>query len=139
MAVEAIGAATAATGHSGTGSGAGMAVRHEVRPGRGASLAEEASFGGALDRATLAGAVPGGNPAGPALSGVMQALEQVNDRARGVADFAASVTASGREMTPAEIVMLTMRCQEFMFHCQLSANIANRTSDGLQQLFRQQS
>jgi hypothetical protein len=36
------------------------------------------------------------------------------------------------------MVMLSMRCQEFMFHCQLTSNIANRTSDGLQQLFRQQ-
>ena len=42
-------------------------------------------------------------------------------------------------MTPGEVVMLTVRCQEFMFHCQLTSNIANRTSDGLQQLFRQQA
>ena len=42
-------------------------------------------------------------------------------------------------MSPGEMVMLTVRCQEFMFHCQLTSNIANRTSDGLQQLFRQQS
>jgi len=26
-----------------------------------------------------------------------------------------------------------------MFHCQLTSNIANRTADGLQQLFRQQA
>ena len=42
-------------------------------------------------------------------------------------------------MTPGDMVSLTMRCQEFMFHCQLMSNIANRTSDGLQQLFRQQA
>ena len=40
---------------------------------------------------------------------------------------------------PGEIMKLTVRCQEFMFHCQLTSNIANRTSDGLQQLFRQQA
>jgi hypothetical protein len=42
-------------------------------------------------------------------------------------------------MTPGDMMMLTVRCQEFMFHCQLTSNIANRTSDGLQQLFRQQA
>jgi hypothetical protein len=47
--------------------------------------------------------------------------------------------AKGHEMTPGDMMNLTMRCQEFMFHCQLTSNIANRTSDGLQQLFRQQS
>ncbi|MFN3592256.1 MAG: hypothetical protein ACK4TG_08720, partial [Thermaurantiacus sp.] len=107
--------------------------RH-LAAGRGASLAEEASFRGALERATLLAAVPGADPIGPAARGVMSALEHVNAQARGVAEFAASVTASGREMTPAEVITLTMRCQEFMFHCQLSSNIANRTSDGLQQL-----
>lgn len=111
----------------------------ELAAGRGASLAEEASFAGALDRATLMAAAPGADPLGPAARGIMSALEHVNGQAKGVAEFAASVTASGREMTPAEIITLTMRCQEFMFHCQLSSNIANRTSDGLQQLFRQQS
>lgn len=111
----------------------------QTRAGPGASLAAEASFAGALDRATLAGAVPGQTPIGPAMDGVMAALEQVNAEGRAVSDYASAITASGREMTPAEIVSLTMRCQEFMFHCQLSSNIANRTSDGLQQLFRQQS
>jgi hypothetical protein len=47
--------------------------------------------------------------------------------------------AAVREMSPGQIVTLTVRCQEFMFHCQLMSNIANRTADGLQQLFRQQS
>jgi len=42
-------------------------------------------------------------------------------------------------MTPGEMVMLSVKCHEFMFHCQLTSNAANRTSDGLQQLFRQQA
>jgi hypothetical protein len=32
-----------------------------------------------------------------------------------------------------------MRSHEFLFHCELVANVANRSSDGMQQLFRQQS
>ena len=56
----------------------------------------------------------------------------------GKIDFSAA-QAAGRDMSPSEMVQLTVRCQEFMFHCQLTSNIANRTSDGLQQLFRQQA
>jgi hypothetical protein len=42
-------------------------------------------------------------------------------------------------LKPSELMMLTMRSHEFLFHCELTANVANRSSDGMQQLFRQQS
>lgn len=44
-----------------------------------------------------------------------------------------------RDMKPSELMMLTMRSHEFLFHCELVSNVANRSSDGVQQLFRQQS
>jgi hypothetical protein len=47
--------------------------------------------------------------------------------------------AAQSELKPGELMMLTMRSHEFLFHCELTANVANRSSDGLQQLFRQQS
>jgi len=34
---------------------------------------------------------------------------------------------------------MTMQCHQFLFQSQLTSNVANRTSDGVQQLFRQQS
>jgi hypothetical protein len=43
------------------------------------------------------------------------------------------------DMKPSELMMLTMRSHEFLFNCQLVANVANRSSDGVTQLFRQQS
>ncbi len=70
---------------------------------------------------------------------VAKPLEFINNEAVEISRFAVAAAASGNEFTPGEIVMLTVRSQEFMFHCQLTSNIANRTSDGLQQLFRQQS
>ena len=51
------------------------------------------------------------------------------------ADRAAAQT----ELKPSELMMLTMRSHEFLFQCELTANVANRSSDGMQQLFRQQS
>ncbi|MEM7283599.1 MAG: hypothetical protein AAF438_18440 [Pseudomonadota bacterium] len=43
------------------------------------------------------------------------------------------------DMKPGELMMLSMRSHEFLFHCELVSNVANRASDGVQQLFRQQS
>ncbi len=43
------------------------------------------------------------------------------------------------EFRPSELMMITMRSHQFLFHCELVANVANRASDGVQQLFRQQS
>ncbi len=65
-------------------------------------------------------------------------LDKVNNQAKSVSDYASTAELSGGQLTPGEIVQLTMRCNEFMFQCQLTSNIANRSSDGVQQLFRQQ-
>jgi hypothetical protein len=70
---------------------------------------------------------------------MMRPFDHINGEAAQLSGDANAAKAAGIEMTPSEIVQLTVRCQEFMFHCQLTSNIANRTSDGLQQLFRQQA
>lgn len=75
----------------------------------------------------------------PAMQRIVQPLEHINAEAASLGRDARAAAASGQELTPGELVNLTVRCQEFMFHCQLTSNIANRTSEGLQQLFRQQS
>jgi hypothetical protein len=87
---------------------------------------------GGLEGLTPTGSVP------PAIKGMFNALDQVNVQAKSVSDYAASAEASGGQLTPGEIVQLTMKCQEFMFQAQLTSNIANRSSDGVQQLFKQQ-
>jgi hypothetical protein len=66
-------------------------------------------------------------------------LEYINTEATQLSEHAKAASEAGSAMTPGEIVGLTVRCHEFMFHCQLTSNIANRSADGLQQLFRQQS
>lgn len=112
-----------------------------VEAGYGAGVSDVASFQGAL-RSAGAPQVEGlsaVSEVSPAVKAMFNQLERVNGEAKSVSDFAQSAKASGATMTPGEIVQLTVRCQEFMFHCQLTSNIANRTSDGVQQLFRQQS
>jgi len=65
-------------------------------------------------------------------------LDDINQRASSLAKIAESAIGSGNELSPGEIVALTVKSQEFMFHSQLTSNVANRTADGIQQLFRQQ-
>ena len=69
---------------------------------------------------------------------VLNTLNSLNGRADSLGTDAAR-TKTANEMTSGDMLMLTVRCHEFLFHCELTSNVANRTSDGVQQLFRQQS
>lgn len=107
----------------------------------GSAVPQQASpqMAGQFDAALAqSGGVPPGGDVPPAVKNMLSSLDRVNGEGKAVADYARTVESSGGELTPGEVVQLTMRCQEFMFHCQLTSNIANRSSDGIQQLFKQQ-
>jgi len=132
MSIEAIAA---------TGAGMAPPPTETVQAPPSASISDISGFQDALTTGNMNGAAAVGGPdaMSPALKAVFGQLESVNGEAKSIADYAKVAEAKGMEMTPGEVVNLTMRSHEFMFHCQLTSNIANRTSDGLQQLFRQQS
>ncbi len=138
MAIEAL------TALSGVTSVAGGDVVKSVSmsaPGAGSSPGSvgqniDVRFNAAMDR--MAQAAPVGSTMPTPVKGLFDALDQVNLQAKSVSEYASTAEASGGQLTPGEIVQLTMKCQEFMFQCQLTSNIANRSSDGVQQLFRQQ-
>lgn len=136
MSIEAI----AAVGSSAVGA---MPPMETLQAGPNASIADITSFQSSLTAAAGAptGVAAVGSPdaLSPAIKAMFTQLEKVNGEARNVADYANAASMKGQEMSPGEVVNLTMKCHEFMFHCQLTSNIANRTSDGIQQLFRQQS
>lgn len=102
-----------------------------------ADAAGAAQFQAALERS---GAVPLSSAAElpSTMNGLFRSLDAINGQAQSVAQYASAAEASGNQLTPGELVQLTMRCQQFMFECQLTSNIANRSSDGVQQLFKQQ-
>jgi hypothetical protein len=131
MAIEQIAAALA------SGGGAQAAERVIALGPSSGGAAEAGRFAASLERA---GGVPSvARTEMPAPFGnILRALDGIDVQARGVTDYAQSSLASGGQLTPGEIVQLTMKCQEFMFQCQLTSNIANRSADGVQQLFRQQ-
>ena len=117
-----------------------------VNAGYGASLNDVGAFEQAIARAQASGATGGitVQPAplhapGQAMQALFKPLEHINGEASSLSAQAQSAVDSGRSLSPSEMVLMTVKCHEFMFHCQLTANVANRTSDGLQQLFRQQA
>ena len=74
----------------------------------------------------------------PAMRAVFGPLERINNDASRLAADTHAMAGKG-DLTPGEMIQLTMRCHEFLFHCEMTSNVANRSSDGVQQLFRQQS
>lgn len=64
---------------------------------------------------------------------VMETLESLNGRAGTLGSLGTDVSK------PGDMLMLAMRAQEFLFHCELTSNVANRSSEGVQQLFREQT
>jgi hypothetical protein len=111
--------------------------------GYGVSLTDTAAFENSMAKAG-SGAGLTVQPApikmpGETLQALFRPLEQINTDSSKISAQAKAAMDEGRSLTPGEMVTLTVQCHEFMFHCQLTSNIANRTSDGLQQLFRQQS
>jgi hypothetical protein len=106
-------------------------------PSGGAGPAEAGRFAASLDRVAAAQSNGSTEMASP-FGNMLRALDGIDMQARSLTDYAQGALASGGQMTPGEIVQLTMKAQEFMFQAQLTSNIANRSADGVQQLFRQQ-
>jgi len=85
----------------------------------------------------VATTAPAGESAGAKM--MVQAFDSLNGTAEQVQALSSAMSASATEMTPGQMIQLTTQCHQFLFQSQLTANVANRTSDGVQQLFRQQS
>ncbi|MEI2432166.1 MULTISPECIES: hypothetical protein [Lysobacter] len=114
-----------------------------------ASAYDIREFAAAFDRGSAPGAAGGVQAGGVAQAGaaepsqgtraVLAALDNLNGGAESIGQASQSISANAAELTPGEMIQMTMKCHQFMFTSQLTSNVANRTSDGIQQLFRQQS
>jgi hypothetical protein len=71
-------------------------------------------------------------------SSVIEALQSLNGRAE-VLGSKMHLGSRDGALQPGDMLMMAMKAHEFLFHCELTSNVANRTSDGVQQLFREQS
>lgn len=70
---------------------------------------------------------------------IISAADNLNGGAEKIRALSQALTASGGDPTPGQLMQLTMATHQLLFKAELTSNVANRTSDGIQQLFRQQS
>ena len=70
---------------------------------------------------------------------VMVMLQGLNGHAASIGAAAQQTKAADSRMSPGDMLAMTTQAYEFLFHCELTSNVANRTSEGVQQLFQQQS
>jgi hypothetical protein len=101
-------------------------------------------------QAQYANATPSSNPVAQTVKAsaseddgfrsVMVMLQGLNGQAASIgASAALQNKAQQGQMTPGDMLAMTTKAYEFLFHCELTSNVANRTSEGVQQLFQQQS
>ena len=73
------------------------------------------------------------------LAAAIESLKLLNGSMEGLGIDALKAAADGHALTPSEMLQITVKSHEFVFQSQLTATVANKTSDGIAQLFRQQS
>jgi len=115
----------------------------QVHAGYGASLGDTVAFDRALEHARSGGPALLQAPAEPAASPAMEAmlspLTQIDAAASQISAYAQDAVESGLPMSPGEALAFTSQVQEFGLMTQLTATAANRLSDGVQQVLRQQA
>jgi hypothetical protein len=112
-----------------------------------ASAYDVREFAAALER--TGGAQPQQNAAAPidltpsqpgeGTRALIAAINSLNGGAENINAVSMSMSGNIAEITPGQMMEMTMKCHQFLFQAELTSNVANRTSDGIQQLFRQQS
>jgi hypothetical protein len=70
---------------------------------------------------------------------LIEAINNLNAGADNINALSQSMSGNIAELTPGQMMEMTMKCHQFLFQAEMTSNVANRTSDGIQQLFRQQS
>jgi hypothetical protein len=74
----------------------------------------------------------------PSIRALFEPLDNINKSTDSIMVNSQKLSANP-DAGPGEMVMMLMGAQKFMFECQMTSSVANRTSDGVQELFRQQS
>lgn len=117
------------------------AAQHGVEPltTGSSSVFDLAHFDALYQQADVSAPAAADLPAGDGFAAAVRALDALNNGATDLGDRAVSLAADLQSLTPGDMLHLTVQAHHFVFQSQLTANVANRTSEGIQQLFRQQS
>lgn len=98
---------------------------------------DAAAFMAAYNRHLPAHAADAAAAAGANKASLLGPLSSLNSGSGALADYANTI--AGGRFSPSDVLELSLRTHEFVFRCQLTATVANRSGDGVQQLFRQQA
>lgn len=104
-----------------------------------ASAMERSNGAQAAQSAEAGNAVQATQKPSEGMRSVLAAFDRLNGGAESIREMANKLAANPADASPSQIIQMTVQCHQFMFQCELTSNVANRTSDGIQQLFRQQS
>ena len=85
------------------------------------------------------GSVPAPVQSSEGMRALLSTFENLNGGADKINAMSKAMSTSAVDPTPGEMMQLTMECHKFLYKAELTSNVANRTSDGVQQLFKQQS
>ncbi|PID42784.1 MAG: hypothetical protein CSA52_00960 [Gammaproteobacteria bacterium] len=69
----------------------------------------------------------------------LESLQSLNGSLKSLGLDALRAAGEGQSLTPSDMLHISVKSHEFMFQSQLTATVANKTSDGITQLFKQQS
>ncbi len=72
-------------------------------------------------------------------SSAISALKDLNGSMETLGTDALRMAADNGSFTPSEMLLLAVKSHELVFQSQMTATVANKTSDGITQLFKQQS
>lgn len=114
-----------------------------MQAGYGASLGDTAAFDQAMEHAQSGGVAvlqPAALPTpSPAMQALLSPLVQIDAAASQLSTFAHASADAALPMSPGEALMFTTQVHEFGLLTQLTSTVANRLSDGMQQMLRQQA
>lgn len=134
-AIQAVGIEPAAQASTAAGGNTPVAGAYEVRDfAEAMNRAGSPAANAPQDVASVGSAEPS-----EGIRMLMSAMDNLNGGAQNINDLAKTMTQNTGELTPAQVIEMTMKSHHFLFQCEMTSNVANRTSDGIQQLFRQQS
>ena len=121
------------------GSGTGAAQRPQVTAFEVGQFADAYARGGAPAGgvSTPTVAQPQGPSEGMRAFGAV--LDKLNNGAEDIKVMSAKMAAADDQTRPSMMMQMTLASHQFLFKAELTSNVANRTSDGITQLFRQQS
>jgi hypothetical protein len=116
----------------------GDVARFEASMNSGANTIQVGAieFGGTVQAAGPIGITNPDDSA--ALRAVFDPLDKINNMSENFLSNVEALSAKS-EISPGEMLMSMVNVQKFMLQCQAASSVANRTSDGIQELFKQQS